>query len=133
MDKALQRRVWRRAHGCCEYCRIPQELDDTPFEFDHVVARKHDGLTVGRNLALSCFWCNSFKGPNIAGRDRKTRRLTPLFNPRRQSWPRHFRWQGAYLLGRTSVGRVTIAVLKINDPIRVEFRQNLIDEGVFPP
>ena len=39
----------------------------------------------------------------------------------------------AYLVGRTPVGRVTVAVLNINDPFRVELRQRLIDEGLFPP
>ena len=131
MDKALERRVWLRAEDCCEYCKMPQAYDDTPFEIDHVIARKHDGSTASSNLSLSCFWCNSFKGSNIAGRDRKTRKLTPLFNPRRDSWSRHFRWEGAHLVGRSAIGRVTIAVLKINDPLRVELRQNLMDEGVF--
>lgn len=133
MDKALKRRVRRRARGCCEYCLMPQEYDDAPFEIDHVIALKHEGLTTGNNLSLSCFYCNSFKGSNIAGRDRKTHQLVPIFNPRRHSWARHFRWQGAYLVGRTAIGRVTIAVLKINDPLRVALRQELIDEGVFPP
>jgi hypothetical protein len=112
---------------------MPQSYDEAVFEIDHVIAKKHDGLTTDHNLALSCFWCNSFKGSNIAGIDQKTRKVTPLFNPRRHVWPRHFRWQGARLLGRTAIGRVTVAVLKINDPHRVEFRQNLIDEDVFPP
>jgi len=80
----------------------------------------------------SCSFCNSFKGSNIAGLDSRTRKLTPLFNPRRHAWHRHFRWRGAYLVGRTAVGRVTVAVLNINDPLRVEFRFGLIDEGVFP-
>jgi hypothetical protein len=133
MDKSLQRRVWLRARDCCEYCLMPQEYDDASFEIDHVIAQKHDGQTTSRNLALSCNYCNSFKGANIAGRDPKTRRLKRLFNPRRDSWLRHFRWQGAALIGRTAIGRVTIAVLKINDPLRVELRQTLIDEGVFPP
>ena len=133
MDKTLQRRVWRRARGCCEYCLMPQEHDDTPFEIDHVIAKKHEGPTAGKNLSLSCFHCNSFKGPNIAGVDRKTHKLTQLFNPRRHSWARHFRWQGAYLIGRTAIGRLTIALLKINDPLRVDLRQNLMDEGLFPP
>ena len=85
MNEALQRRVWRRARDCCEYCLMPQEYDETAFEIDHVIAKKHDGPTADNNLCLSCFFCNSFKGANIAGRDRKTRKLTPLFNPRRQS------------------------------------------------
>jgi hypothetical protein len=39
---------------------MPQECDELTFEIDHVISRKHGGRTVGVNLALSCFWCNSF-------------------------------------------------------------------------
>jgi 5-methylcytosine-specific restriction endonuclease McrA len=133
MDAALKRQVWQRAGHCCEYCRMPQEYDDTPFEIDHIIARKHGGPTVAGNLALSCFFCNSFKGSNLGGLDPQTRKLTPLFNPRRHTWTRHFRWQGPYLIGRTPLGRVTVAVLNINDPFRVELREGLIEEGLFPP
>src|SRR5207237_10463085 len=100
MEAALKRLVWQRAHSCCEYCRMPQDFDDTPFEIDHIISRKHDGPTAAGNLALSCFFCNSFKGSDIAGLDPRTRKLTPLFNPRRHRWARHFRWQGAYLVCR---------------------------------
>jgi len=133
MDAALVRLVWQRAQGCCEYCQLSQEWDDRPFEIDHVMSKKHQGPTVAGNLALSCFRCNSSKGVCISGRELTTRKLTPLFNPRRQKWPTHFRWQGAYLFGRTPVGRVTVALLQINDDYRVELRAGLIDEGVFPP
>lgn len=132
MDAALVRQVWQRARHCCEYCGMPQDYDDTPFEIDHIISRKHHGPTVASNLALSCFYCNSFKGSDIGGLDRKTRKLTPLFNPRRQKWGRHFRWQGATLIGRTPIGRVTVAVLNINDPFRIELREGLIEEGLFP-
>jgi hypothetical protein len=133
MDVALVRQVWQRAKHCCEYCRMPQDYDDSPFEIDHIISRKHGGPTVARNLTLSCFSCNSCKGSDIGGLDSQTGKLTPLFNPRRHKWDRHFRWQGAYLVGRTAIGRVTIAVLDINDRFRVELRERLIDEGVFPP
>lgn len=133
MEAALTRLVWQRAENRCEYCRILQDHDDPPFEIDHIIARKHGGRTVPSNLALSCFSCNSAKGPNIGGLDRRTRRFTPLFHPRRQKWPRHFRWRGAELVGRTAAGRVTVAVLNINEPLRVELRQGLIEERLFPP
>src|SRR5260370_26717221 len=133
MDAALVRLVWRRANACCEYCLVPQNFDDSPFEIDHVIALKHDGRTAAGNLALSCFHCNAHKGSNIAGRDSLTRKLTPLFNPRRQKWSRHFRWAGAYLGGRKPVGRTTVAVLNINEPLRVELRRELIADGLFPP
>ena len=133
MEASLVRQVWQRAHGRCEYCQLSQEFDERPFEIDHIISRKHQGPTVAGNLALSCFRCNSFKGSDISGRDPKTRKLTGLFNPRRHKWARHFRWQGAYLIGRTPVGRVTVALLHINDEYRVELREELIEEGVFPP
>jgi hypothetical protein len=65
--------------------------------------------------------------------DRKTRKLTPLFNPRRHKWAKHFRWDGAYLMGRTAIGRVTITLLHINDDYRVGLREGLIEEKAFPP
>jgi HNH endonuclease len=125
--------VWRRAHGRCEYCQLSQEFDDRAFEIDHIRSQKHLGPTVAGNLALSCFRCNSFKGSDISGRDSETGKLTPLFNPRRHKWTRHFYWRDAYLIGRTPVGRVTVAVLRINDSFRAELREMLIEEGVFPP
>src|SRR5262245_32423093 len=115
MDAALVRLVWQRARHCCEYCQIHQDHDEATFEIDHIIARKHGGMTHASNLCLSCFSCNSSKGSDIASRDKVTRRLTALFNPRRHKWSRHFRWQGAVLLGRTPIGRVTVSLLNIND------------------
>ena len=37
------------------------------------------------------------------------------------------------MIGRTSIGRITIELLKINDPFRVELREELMVEGLFPP
>jgi hypothetical protein len=134
MDEALARHVRQRADHACEYCRMPQAYYPTvPFPIDHVIARQHRGPTVPGNLALSCLHCNSHKGPNIAGIDPRTRKLTKLFNPRRHKWARHFRWDGPYLVGLTAVGRVTVDVLAMNDPEAVEVRETLIEEGLFPP
>ncbi|MSU76672.1 MAG: HNH endonuclease [Gemmataceae bacterium] len=130
MEKASVGRVWSRALSRCEYCLMPQEGDDAPFEIDHVIAKKHGGKTTSNNLALSCFYCNSFKGPNIAGFDRKRMCVVPLFDPRQQKWVRHFRWRNGVLIGRTSVRRVTVDVLNINDALRVELRRQLAREGL---
>jgi hypothetical protein len=65
--------------------------------------------------------------------DAVTRKLTPLFNPRRHKWSRHFRWEGAYLVGSTAVGRVTVELLRINDRFRVEFREGLMAEELSTP
>lgn len=133
MERALEDLVWERAGHCCEYCRMPAAYDNSPFEIDHVIAASHGGLTRPRNLCLACFSCNSFKGPNLAGIDQKTKKIVPLFNPRRHKWHRHFRWDGPLLVGRTPTGRATIATLRINLDHRVSFRQELMNEGLFPP
>jgi hypothetical protein len=133
MDEWLKEDVRQRAGHRCEYCRVPQAFYQTPFEIDHIIARQHRGHTVLSNLALSCLHCNGHKGPNIAGLDPLTGKLTKLFHPRRHKWERHFRWQGPYLVGRTAVGRVTAAVLAMNDVEAVRVRAELVAEGVFPP
>ena len=134
MNAELVRKVWLRARRCCEYCRMPQGHDDIPFEIDHIISKKHGGHTDAGNLGLSCFFCNSFKGSDIGGLDPKTRKLTPLFNPRRNKWNRHFRWKGGLSLpGTASIGRVTVILLNINlIAFRVELREELMDEGLFP-
>jgi HNH endonuclease len=132
MDDSLIELVWSRAGQTCEYCLMPQVFYPAPFQIDHVIARQHDGPTVSSNLALSCLHCNSYKGPNIAGRDKTTKQLTPLFNPRRHRWARHFRWRGPYLVGRTPIGRVTVAVLNMNGDFLVRLREELMQDGLFP-
>ena len=133
MDEALERLIWERAGGRCEYCQL-SELDlPLPLEIDHIVARQHGGRLIAGNLALACFACNHHKGPNLAGIDPLTKRLVRLFHPRRHSWQYHFRWEGPELVGRTAIGRATVVVLAINLPHRVELREALMEEGVFPP
>jgi hypothetical protein len=133
MDSALIEQIWRQAHDKCEYCRLPPVHSLLTFEIDHVIPRKHGGQTRLSNLALSCFYCNSFKGSDLTGLDPKTGRLTKLFHPRRHQWTRHFRWEGPMLVGRTAIGRTTVAVLRINIPLRVEQREMLIQAGLFHP
>jgi hypothetical protein len=131
MDEALADFVRRRADNCCEYCRLPQFFSSTRFQIDHIIAEQHGGRTVAGNLALACLADNNHKGPNLAGIDPSTDKKVWLFNPRRHKWSRHFRWQGPILLGRSPIGRATIAVLAINSPLRVARRAALIEEGVF--
>lgn len=133
MERALEELVWQRADNACEYCQIPQEFENLTFQIDHVIALSHGGPTQASNLCLACFSCNSFKGPNLSGIDPKTKKIVPLFNPRRHKWSKHFRWTGPILVGRTPAGRATIATLRINLDHRVQARQTLIDESVFPP
>lgn len=86
MEAALRRLVWDRGGAVCEYCRMPQEFDPLPFCVDHVIAQQHHGETAESNLALSCYNCNSYKGPNIAGLDPDESELARLFHPRTDVW-----------------------------------------------
>jgi hypothetical protein len=129
MDARLEALVRRRARNCCEYCLFPAGLTRVPFQIDHIIAEKHQGKTTSENLALSCFFCNTFKGPNVAGVDPQTQKITRLFNPRCDRWQEHFKWDGPVLKGRTAVGRTTIEVLRINREDAVAVRKALIDES----
>ena len=63
----------------------------------------------------------------------ETGELTRLYNPRVDVWYEHFAWEGPVLIGKTSIGRTTVAVLSINQPERVRLRRLLIRLNVFPP
>ena len=56
--------------------------------------------------------------------------LTRLFHPRQDEWDAHFEWNGPVVVGRTTIGRATIDVLKINLPERMEHRRLLIASGI---
>jgi|SRR5665213_668435 len=118
--------VWQRARDRCEYCRLAQRNSNLPHEIDHIRARKHHGATTLENTCLACARCNASKGTNVAGYDPASGELVPLFDPRRDAWAKHFRWDGPRLVGHTAVGRATIDVLVINDHDRVEHRRLLL-------
>jgi hypothetical protein len=130
MGNSLRDQVQNRAGSRCEYCRIPCQYDEAVFCLDHITARKHHGPTHIDNLALACYWCNSYKGDNLTGIDPLTGEITRLFHPRRDDWRRHFVWEGPTLAGLTEIGRATIDVLCINAAVRIELRSILIGEGV---
>ena len=134
MGAARRKLVRKRASNRCEYCCVHQDQDPFfSFHIDHIIARQHGGRTELDNLCLSCYRCNSHKGPNIASIDPKTDELVPLFHPRRDSWHAHFEWNGSILVGRTPIGRATVALLAVNNSDYVLLRESLMVEGTFPP
>lgn len=131
MTIKLAHEVSIRAGHCCEYCHFPRAFSFTTFEVDHIVPEQHHGPTVLNNLALACFACNHHKGPNLAGIDPKSKQKCWLFNPRKQRWAKHFRWNGPILIGRTNIERATVSTLNINSAYRIQERLALMEEGVF--
>ena len=124
MKQTLLDLIWSRADRQCEYCHFSEDFAWLPFQVDHIIAEKPGGPTTEDNLALSCFYCNSFKGPNISGIDPQGDPVVAvqLFHPRKNVWIEHFIWDEPYLTGLTPTGRATIAVLRINEPNAVELR-----------
>lgn len=130
ISEVQRRRVSRRAHGRCEYCLLYEEHSVKKHEPDHIIPRKHGGLDLDDNLAWACFLCNRSKGSEVAAYDSETGQLVPLFNPRKQVWAEHFSMQLGEIIAHTAVGRVTILVLQLNQPRRVETRRILIESGL---
>jgi HNH endonuclease len=128
----LRRAVRARAAEHCEYCLIPESLTLAPHWVDHIVAEKHGGRTEESNLALSCVLCNQHKGSDLTSIDPQGGQITPLFHPRRDRWPDHFRLMGASIEPLTAIGRVTVRLLQLNHPDRVRERELLLRLGLLP-
>ena len=132
VPERIRRQVRERAQGRCEYCLIHEADMYYPHEADHVIAEKHGGATSLENLAWACFYCNRFKGSDLASVDPASQKVVFLFNPREQSWKRHFRLNGGRIEGITASGRATVTLLHLNHAERVAYRLGLIDIGRYP-
>ena len=93
-----------RAADRCEYCGLAQEGQEATFHIDHIVPRAAMGATTASNLALACVSCSLRKQSRRSGRDPRTGRTIPLFNPRRQLWANHFGWEAFTVVGLTPTG-----------------------------
>lgn len=125
-------RIARRAGFRCEYCLLSEDHAIKRHEPDHIIPRKHGGGDDDENLAWACFHCNRHKGSEVGAVDGDTGQLVPLFNPRQQLWTDHFVFTKGRIEPLTSVGRVTVLVLRLNKPDRVELRALLNQAGLYP-
>jgi hypothetical protein len=128
----MRRQARARAERRCEYCHRPDYTTTyIGFQVDHIIAVKHRGLTILVNLAYACFECNNAKGSDVASYDELTNKLTPLYNPRTQTWNRHFELDGEHIIGKTRIGRVTVFLLQMNSPSQIAIRHNLLQAGLW--
>ena len=133
LSARLRQQVYDRAGGCCEYCRRTVAVRLAKFEIDHIVSLKYGGEDSSDNLCLTCAPCNRYKGPEVAAVDPLSDAATRLFNPRAQDWREHFEIHSdGSLSGLTSEGRATVAVLRLNEPERVDQRYGEIRLGNYP-
>lgn len=127
---SLRRMIFEQADRCCEYCFQPEIFAFYPHEIDHVIAEKHEGLTIAKNLALACKLCNTFKGSDIASIDPLTGEITALYNPRTDVWCEHFRLEDSVFMPLTAKARTTVRLLQINRSDRVAERKLWIPLGL---
>jgi len=132
VPERMRRQARDRAQGRCEYCLLHEEDTGFPHEPDHITAEKHGGPTTLDNLAWSCFLCNRNKGADLASIDPTTGKVTPLFNPRKQQWRRHFRLNGGHIEPLTASGRTTAHLLQFNSQDMITERLRLIQIGHYP-
>lgn len=51
-----------------------------------------------------------------------------MFDPRRNVWADHFQFDRAFIVGRTPIGRASVAVLNMNSDYQLELRAALLEE-----
>ncbi len=104
-------------------------------ELDHLIPESLGGVTEAENLWLACPGCNARKADRVLGIDPETGESERLFDPRRQSWQEHFRWNagGTLIAGMTPIGRATVATLQLNRPVLVQARRAWVTVGWHPP
>ena len=74
-------------------------------EVDHVISRKHGGITDLSNLAFSCARCNRAKGTDVGSISPTSGAFVRLFNPRIEPWTEHFSFDSARIVAVTEVVR----------------------------
>jgi hypothetical protein len=131
VSEALRLEAARPAGGCCECCLIREEDVGFPLQVDHIVSRKHGGLSTADNLAYACALCNRHKGSDVASLDIGGR-VVRLFHPRRDRWADHFRIEGQLIHPLSEVGVVTARLLRLNASERTEERRLLQALGRYP-
>jgi hypothetical protein len=130
---ALRRLVVERAQHGCEYCLLPNGVSFFSHEVDHIIAKKHGGVTTEENLTYACWRCNRHKGTDLGSFDPATGAFSVFFHPRTQQWADHFVLQGALVVGLTAEARTTLRLFQINTEERLAERQRLIDHQLYPP
>ncbi|MFN8441657.1 MAG: HNH endonuclease [Caldilineaceae bacterium] len=135
LAEPIRKQVFERADNRCEYCKTPRRMIGMPLVVDHIIAKILGGSDSLDNLCAACYRCNEFKGAKSTGHDPVSGEIVALFNPRRQKWHEHFRWEngGTHIIGHTPTGRATVIELRLNNDYVVDSRVLWITYGEHPP
>jgi hypothetical protein len=112
---------------------LSQLGQEAAFHVDHVVPRVAGGPTELDNLALACVSCSLRKWARRTAIDPETGDEEALFNPRKQRWADHFRWNSEVVVPLTPTGRATVSALAMNRPVVLAIRQEEALRGRHPP
>jgi hypothetical protein len=140
----VDRRVREAARHRCGYCLSPQHLVMARLEIEHIKPVAPGGTREESNLWLCCPLCNRFKADRVAAIDPQTGEVVGLFNPRQDLWSTHFQYlwsthfqwspDGLRILGLTTVGRATAALLHLaDDADAILVRSYWVSAGWHPP
>ena len=135
IGRKLRSRVAAQARFRCGYCQTQEVVSGIPLTVEHIKPIARGGTDDEKNLWLSCRLCNEAKGTSEEFLDGETGKTVPLFNPRTQLWDEHFVWDSTAvtIIGKTAVGRATIAALSLNNELRVRSRAIWVEAGWHPP
>ncbi len=135
ISAALRQRIGERARWRCAYCLTAQAVIGPFLEVDHIVPEALGGSAKEENLTLGCPMCNGHKADRVDAEDPESRARVSLFNPHLDCWSDHFEWAeaGAWILGRTAIGRATVQALCMNHPDMVAARRLWVLAGWHPP
>jgi hypothetical protein len=135
IPRALRRKIAIAAQFRCSYCLTAQQISGAQMHVEHIIPLARGGTSDESNLCLACAWCNSYKGAQTHAVDPLSSVLTPLFNPRTETWSTHFRWSddGAEIIGVTSTGRATVVALRLNNELIAAARRQWALAGWHPP
>lgn len=127
-----RRFVAERADFLCEYCLLHEDDGFFAFQVDHIISRKHGGISDPANLAFACPVCNRRKGSDLGTLSRRTGTLTRFFHPRTDAWPAHFSLAATLIEPLSDIGDGTARILGFNEDDRIAERQILSATGRYP-
>ncbi|RMG23030.1 MAG: HNH endonuclease [Bacteroidetes bacterium] len=135
ISEKVRLQIHIRAHGCCEYCQSHDKWATQRFVAEHIIPKSKGGKTTLGNLALACPGCNSHKYNITEAEDPLSKKIVPIFHPRKYSWRKHFIWNEdfTHIVGLTPTGRATVLALKLNRPRLVNRRKAFYLLGLHPP
>lgn len=128
----LEHLVSERAGQRCEFCRMHQSLQGATFHLEHVLPKSRGGITTLENLAWACPSCNLHKASRVTLIVPGTAEVVPLFNPRINLWPEHFRWNRYEIEPLSSIATALIAAFDLNHERRQRIRKAEEGFGLFP-